>query len=56
MDHKMNESASEAGVAAEKGFGYGAGEARIIIKAVINTIHARKGGLKWSTAKKQPQL
>ena len=53
---KMNEIASEAGVTAKKGLGYGAGEARIIIRAVINTIHARKGGLKWSTAKQQPQL
>ena len=53
---KMNEIASEAGVAAKKGLGYGAGEARIIIRAVINTIRARKGNLKWSTGKKQPQL
>ena len=35
---KMNEIASEAGVTAKKGLGYGAGEARIIIRAVINTI------------------
>ena len=53
---KMNEIASEAGVAAKKGLGYGAGEARIIIRAVVNTIRARKGDLKWSTGKKQPQL
>ena len=53
---KMNEIASEAGVAAEKGLGYGAGGARIIIRAVIRTILARKGHLKWSTAKKQPPL
>ena len=53
---KMNEIASEAGVAAKKGLGYGAGEARIIIRAVVNTIRARKGNLKWSTGKKQPQL
>ena len=53
---KMNEIASEAGVTAKKGLGYGAGEARIIIRAVINTIRARKGNLKWSTGKKQPQL
>ena len=53
---KVNEIASEAGVAAKKGLGYGAGEARIIIRAVVNTIRARKGDLKWSTGKKQPQL
>ena len=35
---KMNEIASEAGVTAKKGLGYGAGEARIIIRAVISTI------------------
>ena len=32
---KMNEIASEAGVAAKKGLGYGAGEARIIIGLIL---------------------